>query len=290
MRMIRGFFLPLLLNSLVTSSACGADAFDAPECALWHEGTQAWYVSNLGGPPGVKDGDGWITRLDQQGNVTAARWVEGLHAPTGMAAVGNLLFIGDIDAVVVIDTEHAAIVERLQIEGAEFVNDVAAAPNGDLYVSDTFANRIYRLPQGTAPEIFLASPELDSPNGLLVDGDTLVVATWGPMTDRETFATRHPGKLLRVDLKTKQITNIGDGRPIANFDGIVKMGDRYLATDWFGGRLLVISQGGQVQEVLTGFRQLADLGFDPTRRVIGMPEMSSDRIFFLRLESLELSR
>lgn len=45
-------------------------------------------------------------------------------------------------------------------------------------------------------------------------------------------------------------------------------------------------------ELLTGFKQFADLGFDPKRQMFVIPEMSKDRVIVLRgaelLRSLEM--
>lgn len=272
-----------------TALADQHEPFDAPEQMTWHAPSQSWFVSSLGGGVSLeKDGYGWVTRLDAAGKVVNPRWVKGLDAPTGMTAIGDRLFVADRGVVVEVDVPTARIVARHAVTGAEFVNDVTAAPNGDLYVSDFMGNRIYRLPAATrAAEVFVASDALDFPNGLVVDGDQLIVATWGPMTDPKTFATSRPGTVLTVDLATNAIKPLADGRPIANFDGIVKVGDVFCGTDWVGGRLLRIARDGTVTEVLTGFKQLADLGYRPDTGQLGLPEMSSSRVFLLTLDRRE---
>jgi hypothetical protein len=266
-------------------------ALDAPENAYWYAPAQSWFVSSLGGGLSLeRDGNGWITRFDENGNVIKAKWVDGLDAPTGMAAVDGRLYVGDRGGLVEIDIAKAQILRKIPLRGSEFINDVAAAPNGDLYISDTFTDRIYRLAKGrSTPEIFVESPELEYPNGLWVDGNNLIVATWGPMTNRETFETSRLGTVKKINLRTKAITPLGDGKPIANFDGIVKLGDSYFASDWMGGRLLKISPSGQVTEVLRGFKQFADLGVRPDTGVLGMPEMSSNRLFLFNVGDM-LSR
>lgn len=261
---------------------------DAPESAYWHAPTQSWYVSSLGGGLSLeRDGYGWITRLDENGTIIDGKWVDGLDAPTGIAASDGRLYVGDRGVLVEIDIAQGQILRKIPLQGSEFVNDVAAAPNGDIYVSDTFTDRIYRLPKGGTPEVFVESPELEYPNGLLVDGNDLIVATWGPMTNRETFETSRPGTIKKVNLRTRAITPLGDGKPIANFDGIVKLRNVYFATDWVGGRLLMISPSGKVTEVLRGFKQLADLGVRSDTGVLGMPEMSSNRLFLFNVNGMK---
>ncbi len=259
---------------------------DAPESAYFDKGSQAWYVSSLGGGFVTleEDGYGWISKLDKDGKIIKGRWVDGLNAPTGMASVGNMLYVADRGCLIEIDIKNAKIVRKIPLLNSQFVNDVAAAPNGDVFVSDTFANSVYRLPVHGEIEVFLKSDELEYPNGLWVDGNQLIVATWGPMTNRATFETSRKGTLKKIDLGTKQLTNVGAGLPIANMDAVVKYGKYYYASDWTGGRLLRIDKKGKEKVILSGFNQFADLGIDLERGVIMMPEMSTGRVFTIQLE------
>jgi DNA-binding beta-propeller fold protein YncE len=54
-----------------------------------------------------------------------------------------------------------------------FFNDVALDNHGNIYVSDTGTNTIYKLDtnlkNNTSLQVWLQSPELNSPNGLYVD-------------------------------------------------------------------------------------------------------------------------
>ena len=261
---------------------------DNPENAYWDKISKSWFISSLGGEKVTieKDGYGWITRLDEHGKVISNRWIEGLDAPTGMAAYKNFLYAADRGVLVEIDIVKGEIIRKIELPNAEFVNDVAAADNGDIYVSDTFTNTIYKLPRNKDVEVFVKNNLLEYPNGLWVDGNELVVATWGSMTNRTTFETSRKGTLMKVNLKTKEINPIGKGLPIANFDGVIKYGKFYYATDWTGGRLLKISKNGNVEEVITGFSQFADLGIDPEKGLIMIPEMSKNRFIFFNLKAL----
>ncbi len=158
---------------------------------------------------------------------------------------------------------QAKILRTIEILRAAFLNDVAAAPNGDLFVSDFQGNRTYHLGHDRKPAIGLEGETLQNPNGLTVDGGDLVIA------------------------KSRKLTPPGSGSPIASFHGVVKVGADYWATDWPGGRLLRISNAGDVQVVMSGFYQLADLGYDPGSKTIAMPIMSDNRLVFLRLGALD---
>ncbi|MDD3518114.1 MAG: hypothetical protein PHQ14_07165 [Chromatiales bacterium] len=259
---------------------------DAPASAHWHAASRSWFVSNLGGGLSFDtDGYGWISRFDENGRLLASRWVEFLHAPTGLTSIGDTLYAVDRGVLALIDIPTARVRSRIDLPGAGIPNDVAAAPNGDLYVSDTALNRIYRV-SGNRSEVWLETDALQGPSGLWVDGEELIVATWGPMTDIVTFAAEHPGTLLKVNLKTKELRPLGEGRPIANFAGIVKVDDVYYATDWSGGQLLKLDPQGKATAVMRGFFQLADLGYSPAMRTLGLPVMRDNRFILLHLDAL----
>jgi outer membrane protein assembly factor BamB len=262
---------------------------DNPENVCWDETTETWFISNLGGEKVTLEEDayGWITRLDKNRKILSNRWIEGLDAPTGMAVYKNKLYVGDRGVVVEIDISKGEIIRKIPLPGAEFINDVAVSSKGEVYISDTFGNRIYRLNKKGKVEVFLENAMLDYPNGLWVDGDDLIVATWGTITNRETFETSKNGTLLRVDLRSKEISPVGKGMPIANIDGVVKYGDFFYVTDWTGGRLLQVSEEGDVKEIVTGFNQFADLGIDTKNGIVVIPEMSKNRFIMVNLKALE---
>ncbi len=276
-----------LLASAAFASIKKELPLDAPEAAFWHADSRTWIVSSLGGGVSLeRDGFGWLTRYDENGKLMDARWVEGMDAPTGIAAVGNLLYVADRSGVHEVDINQAKVLRTIEIPDAKFLNDVAAAPNGDVFVSDFEANRIYRLNSDRKVEVWLETDELQNPNGLVVDGNYLIIATWGPMTNPETFEVKHPGTIMKANIESRNLSPLGQGEPIASFDGIIAVDGQYFATDWPSGRLLRITAEGEVQEVLTGFYQLADLGFHPEQNTIAMPVMSDNRLVFLDLEAV----
>ena len=277
-------YLVLLLLPWLVYAEEDIPVLDAPENAYWHAESQSWFVSSLGGGLSLeKDGFGWVTKFDSSGAVVAPRWVDGLDAPTGMTAFDSSLYVVDRGRVHQIEIATGRTIREIELPGAEFANDAAATAAGEVFVSCTATNRIYRIADGKAV-VWLESEELQSPNGLWVSGQTLIVATWGPMTDIATFATKHPGTLLRVDLATKAITPVGKGAPIANFDGVISTGDEYYATDWTGGRLLRITLNGAVHTVLSGFEQLSDLGYSPENNQLGLTVMKDNRFILLTLD------
>ena len=272
----------LMLAAVVTTAT--TTGFQNPESAFWDAASKAWFVSNVVGGETTKDGQGWISRLDANGKVVKARWVTGLNAPHGIRIRGRFLYVADVDQLVVVDLRNARIRARIDAPGAKFLNDVATGSGSDVFVSDTLKSAIYRCTGDRTCEVFLETQDLEGPNGLLVEGNRLTVASFGLITDPETFATKAPGRLLSVDLDTKKITVLGDGKPIGNLDGLEKDGADYLVTDCMAGKLIRVSNGGEVTVLHDNLKSSADIGYDPTRKLIALPEMNGGDVKLIKLQ------
>lgn len=278
--------ITLFVLLLLSLTGYGQEAFDAPDQVVWHAPTKTWFVSNLGGGISLKkDNYGWITRLDQSGKVITPQWVkEGLHAPSGMVCTTNKLYVCDRGKVLSINIETAKIEKEFILKDSEFVNDIALADNGDLYVSDFWANRIYRIvPSSGKSEVFMDIP--NSPDGLYFDNNHLIIATWGKVTDRATFATSKKGNMLSVDLKTKKVTPIVKGvEEIGNLEGITSTGKgTYYVTDWASGKLLRVNKNG-VTEMVTGLKNPTDPGYAQELNILAFPEHTGNRVLFMHVE------
>jgi hypothetical protein len=183
--------------------------FDAPDQCTWHAKSKTWLVSNLGGGISLeKDAYGWITRLDETGKIINPFWIgqnDTMHAPSGMIATEDFLYVCNREGVHQIDIAKQKIINFYPILEGKFLNDIAIAKNGDLYVSDFFANRIYRLAKKSRiAEVWLETDRLEAPDGLYIDGDNLIVASWGILNEPGTFNTFKKGDLLKIDLNTKK--------------------------------------------------------------------------------------
>ncbi len=238
-----------------------ADGFKNPESVIYREEGSWLFVSNVNGVPNEKDGNGFISKLGIDGKIEELEWVTGLDAPKGMALVQNRLYVSNIDELVEIHAWEGKISKRYPAKDAKFLNDVTADSNGWVYVSDMLDDAIYRLgPDGF--ELWLKDPALQSPNGLLAEGDSLIVASWGDRT--KGFATSTPGHLKVVSLKDKTIKSLGNKTPVGNLDGLESDGaGAYLATDWVKGALYLIQPSGEFELLLDINSGSADLEVIP---------------------------
>ena len=274
---------PAFLVLGLTTSAAAQVRLDGPASVLWSEPLGGWLVSNVSGPPTAKDGRGWLSFIPARDRKVAPTWMEGFDAPKGMAAVGGRLYVADIDTVVVVDVASRSVEKRYPVSGARSLRGVAAGPGGDLYVSDTLRDTIYKLPAGGAPVLFLKSSMLEGPTALVVDGAELAVATWGKNGDASKPATRPTGRILRVDLQNRRVQPLGSGERIGQLDGLAKFGDAYIVMDRGRGRLLSVSPAGTVTVIRERFKGGAGLGVHPASRVVAVPEAEGPNVVFLPL-------
>ena len=137
------------------------------------------------------------------------------------------------------------------------------------------ASKIYAVKDGKA-SVFAEGDDIEYPNGLLVDGDRLIVGGWGkPEAD---FTTKVPGHLFTLDLKTKKKTLITP-KPFANIDGLERDGrGGYIITDYLKGQLLHVTSSGE-SHLLKQFKPgSADLAFVPDGNIAIVPHMAENKI------------
>ena len=62
-----------------------------------------YFISSVNGEPEAADNNGFITKLDANGKLVHLKFIEGgtagvtLHAPKGMALIGQTLYVADLD-------------------------------------------------------------------------------------------------------------------------------------------------------------------------------------------------
>ena len=122
-----------------------------------------------------KDGNGYISTVTKNGVLLERKWLDGLNAPKGMAIADDTLMVADIDELLAINLGDRSVT-RFVAPGAKFLNDVTIDAKGRVYVSDMMDDAIYRLEDGNF-DIWVQSPELKAPNGLLAESSRIV---WGP--------------------------------------------------------------------------------------------------------------
>ena len=253
-----------------------------PESALPVPAEGFAYVSNVAGNPTDKDGNGFISKVSlADGKIIALKWATGMDGPKGLALSGGRLYASDIDKLLEIDPKTGKILAKYDAPGAIFLNDLAADSQGNVYVSDSSTSTIWRLAGGKF-EKWLEDPALKFPNGLYVDGDKLIVAAWGPPGTSAKSAA--PANLVQVSIADKKISDLGNGTPVGNLDGLEPIGDDFLVTDWVAGALYRIDRKGKATQLLDLDQGSADIGYVPETGLLLIPMMMSDKLVAYKVQ------
>jgi hypothetical protein len=236
------------------------------------------YVSSIGGGPLDKDGNGYISKVSKDGKMLEQNWITGLNGPKGMVIDGFKMYVSDIDQLVEIDTRTGKVVAKHDAAGAVFLNDTAVDADGNVYVSDIAKSTIWQLKDGKM-SLWYDKPGFQNPNGLrVIHGDRLLVAGFGTgMHDDGAMDTK--GSLLVIDLKTKELSNLGDGRGIGALDGLERNGrDGFYATDFNAGALYNINRDGSFETVLDLKAGSADMDQFNNGHTVVIPQMLENEI------------
>ena len=252
------------------------DGLHNPESAVYDPVLNHLYVSNVDGSPIDKDRNGFISIVSLDGKIINKKWVTGLNAPKGLTLHGRTLYTTDIDELVSINIDNGQITNRFKVDDAKFLNDVAADKNGNVYVSDMALDRIHILTGGNF-DIWIESADLEAPNGLHIQGDKIILGSWGKMTDG--FATEIPGHLKRISIENKTIKSIVDGSSVGNLDCVESDGgEGFYVTDWINGKLIHIKNTGEVTELLDLPKGSADHEVITKKGLIFIPLMMDNKL------------
>lgn len=237
-----------------------------PESVLPHKG--GLYVSLIDGPAWTADGKGGVAQLDKSGKIINANWITGLNAPKGLAQVGDLLYVADLDQVVVISISKNKIDHTIKLPGATGLNDATADKNGVVYVTDSRQGLVFKI-QDKEATVYL--DKLTGINGIRAVDDKLYILS---------------GKALNVTDASKKLTQIctlpnnGDGlEPVGNGD--------FLVTIWDGYLFYVNTAKGTTELLLDTHitnKKTADIGYDPATRTIYVPTFLGKTVAAYKLQ------
>ncbi|MHC8948579.1 SMP-30/gluconolactonase/LRE family protein [Sphingobacterium hungaricum] len=238
-----------------------------PESVLYVPGKQELYVSLIEGDGMEKDGKGGIAILNMDGSLKSADWITGLNAPKGLALHNELLYIADIDEIVVVNVTLGKVIRKIPVPNSTFLNDVTVNDFGKVFVSDTRENKIFQLEKNV---VSLYLDEVPSVNGLKFE---------------EHYLYALAGKeLWKIDDKrdhivvAKDFEQGGDGlEPVGNGD--------FLVTCW-PGLVYYVKADGSIEKLLDvqGQMNTADLGYHPEKKILYIPTFNNNSVIAYQLK------
>ena len=182
-----------------------------------------------------------------------------------------------------IDTGSGKIVTRHYLPESKMLNDISVSPSGNVFVSDFMGKSIYKLVNGKF-KIWFASSKLDFPNGIWATNNYLYIGTWGKNPDAQ-FKTESPGSLKRVSMrKPVAIENVGNGKPVANIDGVEAYKGGWLITDHMAGKLVHLSKKGKVVSKLALRMGASDHAYVASQNLVVVPMMMDNTVEAYRIK------
>lgn len=185
--------------------------FKGPEAIVYDSARDVFFVSNVNGSPGMKDGNGFISELGADGKVIDRAFIGNgkngvtLNSPMGSRVRGDTLWLVDVDKLYAFDARSGKRLTTVDFAPlhAKFLNDLTFGPNGTIYVTDmgmtpepsgqpkhTGPDRILEVGRDHKPRVALESKALSEPDGIVWEASARrfiitpfggkAVMTWSP--------------------------------------------------------------------------------------------------------------
>ena len=276
--------------SLITTAILGfastvtVEGFSSPESTIVNKSDL--YVSNVGKElkPTLKDGDGFISKLDINGKIKELHFIDGLDAPKGMGIVGNTLFVADINTLRGFDLQTKKEVFNVVFEGVNFLNDITVKDSNTLFIGASDTSAIYEV--NISNKSYKKLMDFTVANGLFYEDGILYTAQLGSTT-QNMFDGK--GKLYKIDLKdNNKLTQLGTFEGV--LDGVHKVGNKVYVSDWGNakktGIIRVYDLETKKESVLETelFMGAADFWIDEKSKKIFMPQMIGGKVTIFDLK------
>ncbi|HET8635109.1 MAG TPA: hypothetical protein VFL88_13255 [Gemmatimonadales bacterium] len=260
----------------------------APESVIHDTGQDVFFITNINGNPGARDGNGFISRMKPDGTIDSLHFVMGgrggatLNAPKGTAITGDTLWVADLDAVRGFSRLTGAPLATIEFgPRARFLNDLAVGPDGKLYVSEmgvatndagqmspTGLDNVFRIGDGHRIESIMTRSKVPMPNGITPHGGGLLIGSYSEPDVRE----------WREDADSV----VTVGRASGTVDGIGVLDDgRIVASSWDDSTVAVV--GTSPTPLITGVAAPADFGLDRKRHRMLIPQLTENQLVIWQL-------
>jgi len=252
-----------------------------PESVLYDEANDRYLVSNINGKPDAADNNGYITELSPDGKVLKEKFIAGgvgktkLDAPKGSGINAGVLYVSDITVVRMFDLKTGQPKGEIPVPGATFLNDLAVAKDGRVFVSDsgikagaagfepTGSDAVYVIEKGKLKTV-AKNKDLGGPNGLVAVANGVLVNTF------------NSDEVYRLDEKGEkhELTKL----PTGGLDGMALVGDGLLVSSWKGSAIYRGALGAKFEAAFSGLGGAADFGFDSKRSRILVPRFMENAV------------
>jgi sugar lactone lactonase YvrE len=253
------------------------------ETAAYDAAKKVIYATGMGATPNT--GVTWKLSLD--GKILAKDWATGLNQVRGSKFANGFLFVAELQGLAKVDLASGKVVKRYPAPEAKMFNNIAIDDKGNLYVTDTPGNAIYRLDKSSDTlEKWMETPALEWPNGILFEKGQLILAPWGTVTDPNTWGTDVPGRIQTLSIKTKELKFLGGNeKPLANGDGLVSDGKgNYFVGNWMNGDIYIVNKASESALVATVAQGMGDFYYIEKEKLFLVPVGKQNKLYAYKVK------
>jgi sugar lactone lactonase YvrE len=280
--------LPVVLTpNAEPVTTVGNIGFVQPENVVYDSVADVYLVSNLGGGGPVKDDNGFVSRVAHDGRMLELEWISSerdsvqLYSPKGLAIRRDTLAIADLGAVHLFDRASGALLRTIPLPGL-IMNDVTFGPDGSIWVTDASPGR-ERVPVDTTREldaVWHVMPDgsvraaarglwLDRPDGVVVDGDAVLVATFGGNRIERVWDAPRKSATFR-------------SLPAGRLDALRRVGHgSLLVTSWDAGVVWRLWEDNEPYRVIAGLTSPSGIAIDTRRHLLAVTSLHRNDMYLV---------
>lgn len=263
------------------------DGLSQPEALTFDPSQNFYFVSNANGSPGVKDGNGFISRITADGVMDSLHFIQAgrdsvqLDAPMGSRVQGDTLWVLDVDKLRGFNshTGKPLVTVDLSPLKALFLNDLAIDSTGEFWITDTGIqvgadgkmahpgpDRILHVAHDRSISVAVSTPLLSSPDGIDWDqrGKRFILAPFAGPSVQE-WRAGDPGP-----------RDIAPGK--GKFDGVeVEKNGHILITSWNDSSVSTLEGPKLVPRISKLSYQPADVSMDASHSRVGIVSLAANK-------------
>jgi len=262
-------------------------SFQGPRAAIHDPVADVYLVSNVNGGETEADENGFISIVAPDGSMQNPAWIRTtaqvhLHAPKGLAILGDTLLVADLDCIRFYSRTNGESLGGSCLEGVTSLSGLAVNSDGSVFVSESGVGgdgsssgsaAVYRIPmgEGQVGSTLAVGSALGHPRSVTVGSRGIFVAT----TD--------PGQILRF-------TGTGDQSVVyapqdGAFQGVVFVGNGGFAfSSSSTSSIHLVDASGQPSTLAEGIGTPGDLGYDAVRNRLLVPIADQNRLLVIQLD------